>query len=251
MRVKLEVEQGYKPDHLTIFHEMITSDLPAPEKEISRMRDEAQTVLGAGLLTTGWALSQLTFYVLNDPEVYAKLRKELWEAIPDMNAADAFEMPKLETLPYLRGCIREGIRHSDGISGRTQRISKNPLQYNEWTIPADVPVSMTARDVHFNPEIYPNPNGFVPERWLGTPKAPDGSSLERYFVAFGKGPRMCLGMNLAWAELYLATAMLFRRFRFELYETDASDVVLKHDFFIPSPKLDTKGVRVKVVKIER
>lgn len=40
--------------------------------------------------------------------------------------------------------------------------------------------------------------------------------------------------------------MLFRRFKFELYETDISDVEIAHDFFVPQPKLDTKGMRVKV-----
>lgn len=54
--------------------------------------------------------------------------------------------------------------------------------------------------------------------------------------------------SLAYLELYVALAHLFRRFELELYETDASDVELAHDFFLPSPKLDSKGVRVKVVK---
>lgn len=50
-------------------------------------------------------------------------------------------------------------------------------------------------------------------------------------------------------EIYLALAHLFRKFRLELYESDRSDVVMAHDFFIPAPKLDTKGVRAKVVEV--
>lgn len=45
----------------------------------------------------------------------------------------------------------------------------------------------------------------------------------------------------------MALAGVFRNFNFELYETDSSDVELAHDFFLPSPKLDSKGVRVKVL----
>ena len=56
-------------------------------------------------------------------------------------------------------------------------------------------------------------------------------------------------ISLAYAELFLALSMIFRRFTFELYETDMSDVVLAHDFFIASPKLDSKGVRVKVKSV--
>ena len=45
-------------------------------------------------------------------------------------------------------------------------------------------------------------------------------------------------------------ATIFRKFELELYETDITDVELAHDFFLPSPKLDSKGVRIKVVGVE-
>jgi hypothetical protein len=51
-------------------------------------------------------------------------------------------------------------------------------------------------------------------------------------------------------ELYILLAQIFRRFKLELYETDISDVELAHDFFLPSPRLDSKGVRVRVVGLE-
>jgi hypothetical protein len=50
-------------------------------------------------------------------------------------------------------------------------------------------------------------------------------------------------------EIFLGLAQVFRRFHLELYETDRSDVVMLHDFFLPCPKTDTKGVRVKVVEV--
>jgi len=50
-------------------------------------------------------------------------------------------------------------------------------------------------------------------------------------------------MNLAYAEMYFAPASLFTRFEFKRFETDQSDVEVVHDFFNPSPKLDSKGVR--------
>jgi hypothetical protein len=52
--------------------------------------------------------------------------------------------------------------------------------------------------------------------------------------------------SLAHAELYMALAAVFRNFSFELFQTDLSDVELAHDFFLPSPRLDSKGVRVMV-----
>ena len=52
--------------------------------------------------------------------------------------------------------------------------------------------------------------------------------------------------SLAWQELYKTFGTLFRRFEFKLYETDITDVEMKHDFFIPRVKLDSKGVRLTV-----
>jgi hypothetical protein len=54
---------------------------------------------------------------------------------------------------------------------------------------------------------------------------------------------------LAFAEIFHVAAAMFRRFEFELYETDFSDLELKHDYFLPIPKLDSKGVRVKVTSV--
>jgi hypothetical protein len=51
------------------------------------------------------------------------------------------------------------------------------------------------------------------------------------------------------SKVYMVLAAIFRRFSFELHETDVSDVQMAHDLFIPSPKVDSKGVRVKVTDI--
>ena len=57
---------------------------------------------------------------------------------------------------------------------------------------------------------------------------------------------MCLGINLANAELYIALASVFRRLDFELWDTDEGDVEMKSDFFVPMPREGSRGVRVVV-----
>jgi hypothetical protein len=51
-------------------------------------------------------------------------------------------------------------------------------------------------------------------------------------------------------ELYIALGSLFRRFSLELFETDRSDIEVAHDFFLPSPRMDSLGVRVKFKEVE-
>jgi cytochrome P450 len=67
----------------TVFHEVLESDLPPEEKGLQRLGDEAQLVIGAGLETTAWALTNATFYILNQPKTLRKLQDELRKAIPD------------------------------------------------------------------------------------------------------------------------------------------------------------------------
>ncbi|KIA76001.1 cytochrome P450 [Aspergillus ustus] len=236
-------------DNSTVFSELIEGDLPDAEKADRRLQDEAQLVIAAGLVTTTWALSVGTFYLLSNPKVVARLRLELDEAIPGYDPANPtanLEWAHLEKLPYLTGVIKEAVRLSYSTASRNVRLLPKPFEFNEWTIPARTPVSMTIPFLNHDEEIFPNSRSFIPERWLGSPRTKNGSPLERYFVGFGKGTRSCLGLNLAWCELYLVFASLFRFFDLELFETDITDVELAHDFFIAFPKLDSKGVRVFV-----
>jgi cytochrome P450 len=107
---------------------------------------------------------------------------------------------------------------------------------------------MTCALIYLNPSIFLSPYEFIPERWLENPR------LDRYLCSFSKGPCQCLSINLAYAELYLCVAGLFRRYgepgnagpkgAFDLFKTTREDVEMKHDLFLPFPKKDSKGVRI-------
>ena len=114
------IQNSEKRKH-SAFHAILESDLPASEKLDERLGHEAQTIILAGQTTTAWALTCAVCYILSDPQVLAQLRFELQAAIPDaenVDRADAFRYEKLESLPYLTGCIKESIRLSYGVSGR-------------------------------------------------------------------------------------------------------------------------------------
>jgi cytochrome P450 len=136
------------------------------------------------VITTSWALTVLSFHLANNPDIAAKLRDEL------KTQEEPYDWHKLEKLPYLNGCIHETIRLSHGIVTRDPRLAPDTaLQYGKWTIPPNTPVSMTTVDILMNETIFPEPRSFRPERWEQDPE------LEKYFVPFGKGSRMCLGIK--------------------------------------------------------
>lgn len=59
--------------------------------------------------------------------------------------------------------------------------------------------------LHFNPEVYPDPHAFKPERWANATPA-----MQRDWVPFGLGPRQCIARNLAMVELAFAVRALAR-----------------------------------------
>lgn len=128
---------------------------------------------------------------------------------------------------------------SFGVTARLARIAPDALQYGAHSIPAGTPISITTLSVHADESIIPNPYKFVPERWLGS----DGAGLRKYQMAFNRGGRECIGIELAKAELFLATAALVRRFDMTLFETELDDVTFLHDYQVGIGKLDSKGMQ--------
>jgi cytochrome P450 len=229
--------------HPTIFHELLNCNLSPEEKAFPRLLDEGMTVVAAGTLTTSSFLGITFFHILANPLILQTLKDELATVMPDSTVIPPLR--QLEQLPYLSAVVMEGCRVSYGVSHRLQRVSPDaPLAFHEWMIPAGTPVSMTSVFMHDNPTIFPEPKVFRPERWL---KGDDSKErLDKYLVNFSKGTRACLGINLAYAEIYLTLAAVLRRFDLELFETTREDVDMVHDFFIPMARLDSKGVRVLV-----
>lgn len=207
--------------------------------------DDGISVVGAGLSTTADTLRITAFHIINNTDVLHTLQAELLDAIP--SATDSPPLKKLEQLSYLSAVVTEGLRISCGISSRLQRVSPDsPLTFGDWVIPAGTPVSMSIYLTHNNPDYFPEPDQFRPERWLNMQNLPPEQRPDRYFVPFSRGTRSCVGLNLAMAELYLTLAYLFRRVDLSLYETSREDVDIKHDFLTAFPRLESKGVRVLV-----
>ncbi|KAK1140320.1 hypothetical protein N8T08_010455 [Aspergillus melleus] len=234
----------------TIFYELLNSGLPAEDLTVPRLKDEAMSIVGAGIETTKMANVVTSFHILNNPAVLRRLQDELKDAIPDSSKPPPLSV--LEQLPYLGACIQEGIRLSYGATARSQRLSKHdPLIYHNWVIPPNVMVSLDTYHMHHDERVFPSSHEFKPERWLDGARGPDGEkSLTRYLASFGRGTRMCVGFNLAYAEMTLVLAGLFRNFRFELFETSRRDVDCYRDMVGLEVAPGSRGVRVLVVEGE-
>lgn len=80
------------------------------------------------------------------------------------------------------------------VTGRLTRVAPDEtLRYQNWEIPPGTPVSMDHHFTHLDPSIFPEPRRFDPDRWRVA--AEKGEPLDRYFLPFGRGSRMCIGIK--------------------------------------------------------
>ncbi|MAD85545.1 MAG: hypothetical protein CL912_21505 [Deltaproteobacteria bacterium] len=129
----------------TIFHEVLSSDMPPVEKRCDRIMQEDIVLIAVGTETTAWALSAITYYVLADPEINGKLKAELMEIKSKRKGAPSLN--QLEQLPYLSAVISEGLGLSFGVTAHLQRVSPDhDLIYGDWIIPAGISMKHLSED---------------------------------------------------------------------------------------------------------
>ena len=232
-----------------MFTDILSSNLPTQEKTVTRLQQEAVGVVSAAIETSKTTLSITSFHILHNSEILQRLKKDLREA--SFSDPEKPTWPELEQLPYLTAVIKEGLRLGYGVAQRLPRISKHKaIQYDTYSIPPGTPFSMSSYIQHTS-SVFNDCFTFNPDRWLTTAKvasAPgrEEKSLDHFLVPFSRGTRSCFGQNLAWAQLYIGLATLFRRVDLDLFQTAPEAVSISREYFVPLPSSETKGVRVTV-----
>ncbi|KAK1754045.1 cytochrome P450 [Echria macrotheca] len=248
-RVVGDVEHDRKPERETIFHGLLDPEATKAQglvgvPTVQNMVDEAFGFLGAASETAGNAMTMCAFHVLYDREIYKRLRAELVQAFPDPTTQ--MDLLALEKLPYLTAVIKEGLRLSYGVIHPLPRVAPKAVEFNGYVLPEGTVVSMSAWLMHRHPDAFPDPDRFDPDRWLDAGRA---FYLEKFLVPFSKGNRNCIGQPLAMCEVYLAIALLFRRFDdLEAIDVGPEDLVYEDYFGAFYPK-DAR--KFKVMRRER
>ncbi|KAI1409904.1 putative cytochrome P450 [Hypoxylon sp. FL1857] len=233
-------------------HDMIqtlmSSNLPPEEKTFPRLFSESRSVIMAGTETTATTLVCITVNLLSDLSKLQKLRDELSAA--ETAKGGPLDYSDLRELPYITGVINEGLRMANPTPSRLPRVCEDQdLRYKQYVIPKGMTISTTTQDIHNDASVFPRPQEFLPERWMD----PDERKrLNRYLQPWGRGTRLCLGMELATVDLYLAVSRLYgpqSGFEMSLYDTVDEDWVAYHEWFAAFPK--GRGLRVKVHATEK
>ncbi|XP_043945196.1 cytochrome P450 3A9-like isoform X1 [Protopterus annectens] len=169
----------------------------------------AQSILFifAGYETTSSALSFLSYILAIHPDIQTKLQQEIDEQFPDKGQLTYDGLMQME---YLDMVINESLRiYPNG--GRLERVCKKTVDVNGVTIPKGTVVMIPLYALHRDPQHWPEPEEFRPERFTKENK----ETRDQYaHLPFGTGPRNCIGMRFALLNVKLAITSILQNFTF-------------------------------------
>jgi unspecific monooxygenase len=183
-----------------------------PKQQQIDIACEMYDQLTAGFETSAVGLTYLFWELSKHPEWQEKLRKELMTLDPPIKFPKSADLPpakSIDNLPVLEAIVTETLRLHAPIPGIQPRVTPSPscslAGYDN--IPPNTRVNAQAYSLHRNPEVFPDPESWQPNRWLKEENSPaELEERRRWFWAFGSGGRMCVGSNLALQGMFHSTA---------------------------------------------
>ncbi len=160
----------------------------------AELRDELVTALVAGHETTASQLAWGFELLAREPQVVERLADELSSGEDDA---------------YLTATIQEIMRRRPVLINAEPRLVKQPVRIGGVDYPPGVFLIANAFLVHHDPDIYPDPFAFRPERFLESAGGRPGGTYT--WLPFGGGRRRCLGANFAMLEMKIVLRAVIER----------------------------------------
>jgi cytochrome P450 len=183
---------------------------PVSDQEIL---DQLVTMVAAGHETTATGLAWAGFALLKNPQTLQRLQDELDTLGPNADP-DA-----VARLPYLDAVCQEALRLYPQSLFLSRKL-KQPFKIKNYEIPAGTLVSVSL-GVHFQEDIYPEPEKFMPERFIGKSYTPF------QLLSFGGGSRRCIGAAFAMYEMKIVLATIIQKYKLRLVSQEQPRLVLR------------------------
>ncbi|XP_048449381.1 cytochrome P450 3A19-like [Rhincodon typus] len=207
MDLKAKRQKGVHTDRVDFLQLMVDSQVTEKQNADSKSTDkvltdteilaQALTFIFAGYETSGNTLAFAAYNLAMHPDVQKKLQQEIDETFPNKAPPTYDGVMQLE---YMEMVISETLRMFPPVP-RIDRVCKKDVQLNGVTIPKGTIVMVPAYVLHRDPEYWPEPEEFRPERFSEENK----ESQDPYtFLPFGVGPRNCIGMRFAQLAMKMA-----------------------------------------------
>ncbi|KAM5544681.1 hypothetical protein V8D89_001579 [Ganoderma adspersum] len=200
--------------------------------------------LVAGVDTSAATFGFMLWELSRRPDVVQRLRDELDEVIPDRRTIPDHSV--LAEQPYLSAFLNEGFRMYGAVSALLERVVPDkgsgalahPFDILGFDIPPGTIVGTQAWSMHRDPDVFPSPEAFCPERWL--PSHPDDgerlAKMSQHLMPFGAGTRACPGRYHAQIVFRATLAALVLNFDLSADPRETSETTMApRDAFMVQP----------------
>jgi cytochrome P450 len=167
-----------------------------------QVRDEVVTFLAAGHETTASALSWMWWLLAGHPEA----RERMYAEVDGLLGGRTPTFADADRLPFTRAVVSETLRLYPPVWMVMRRAAAEDV-IDGVRIPAGATVAVAIYLTHHDPDVWPEPEAFVPERFLGDHEHP-----RHALVPFSAGRRVCVGNTFALTEATLLAAMIAQRY---------------------------------------
>ncbi len=207
-RVVLDRQQHPTQDALGLLVQ--SQDEDGNRLSVAELKVQALLLLFAGHETTTSLISSLCLALAQHPEILATARAEQVAIGLDT----VISIDSLKQMTYLDRVLREVERLYPPIGAGFRGVVAE-FEFNGYRVPKGWQVLYRIPEAHLDPEIYPTPNRFNPDRF--DPASGNAQNKSDYsFVTYGGGSRICIGMAFAQMELKIIAASLLRHYQWEL-----------------------------------
>ncbi len=162
-------------------------------------------MFGAAHLTSAHTLAWTLFLLTQHPEVMSALHAELEEHL----AGGAPTAEQVDQLPVLDRVLKESMRILPA-SAHSQRVAAEPLELGPFRLNPGNPVIFSQFITHHMPSLFPEPEKFLPDRWLTATPSPYA------YLPFGAGPRMCIGAPLGMMQFKISLPTILGKFKLSM-----------------------------------
>eukprot|EP00064_Thunnus_orientalis_P017994 superscaffoldBa00003994_g18082 len=219
-----------------------------PQKKImteDEIVGQAFVFLLAGYETSSNTLAFTCYLLAINPECQRKVQEEVDDFFTRHESPN---YTNVQELKYLDMVVSEALRlYPPGF--RFARDIDNDCVVNGQFLPKGATLEIPAGFLHHDPEYWPEPEKFIPERFTPEAKA---SRHPFVYLPFGAGPRNCVGMRLAQMEIRMALVRLFQRFsivacsetKVPLELKSSSTLGPKNGIFVKITRRDSKESQV-------
>jgi cytochrome P450 len=204
-------ERRHRPDPDA--HDVLSLLLEARDEDSTglsdeEIRDQVMTLMFAGHDTSTSTLSFLVHELARNPRALREVQAEQDRVLGD-RVPSAAEL--VRELPYLEMALDETLRLYPPAWIGPRRAVRD-FEFAGCSVPAGAHVNYCSWASHRIPEVFPDPETFLPERFERERKAalPRGA-----YVPFGGGQRICIGKRFGQTEVKMVATLLLQRLRLE------------------------------------